>query len=98
MIHISPNQNIPIKRMDNIGIPLHERLLATLCHYHWIAEINSSCNRTLFKQIYENSKNFSLIPVTLKSHALPIIEDNLILGMEHKFQKYCLNFATHVFS
>lgn len=79
--------------MDNIGIPLQEGFLATLCRYHWMDEMNGSHNRTLFKQMYENFKSFSLIPVTLKNHDLPITEDNLILGMEHKIEMNNIKFV-----
>ena len=56
-------------------------------------EMNGSRNRTLFKQMYENFKSFSLIPVTLKNHDLPMTEDNLILGMEHKIEMKNIKFV-----
>ncbi len=55
--------------------------------------MNGSRNRTLFKQMYENFKSFSLIPVTLKNHDLPMTEDNLILGMEHKIEMKNIKFV-----
>lgn len=92
-VHIGPNIDRSIERMDNIGIPLQEGLLATLCRYHWMDEINGSHYRTLFKQMYDYFKRFSLIPVTLKNHDLPMTEDNLILDMEYKIEMSNIKFV-----
>lgn len=92
-VHIGSNIDKSLKRMDNIGIPLEEGLLATLCRYHWMDEMIDSQNRTHFKQMYTYYKSFVLIPATLKNHELPITEDNLIFGMEHLIEMSNIKFV-----
>lgn len=91
-VHIGSNINKSIERMTHNRIPLEEGLLATLSRYHWMDEPNGSHKRDYFKQSYNSHKSFSLIPVTLKNHNMPITEQNLIMGFEYEIKMHNIKF------
>ena len=92
-VHIGPNVNQTIKRMEKKGLLLTENLFATLSRYTWMDELNGSKNREFFKQLYSNFKSFSLIPVTLKDKNKPVAEENLIFGFEYEITMSNIHFV-----
>lgn len=92
-VHIGPNVNQTIKRMEKKGLLLTENLFATLSRYTWMDELNGSKNREFFKQLYSKFKSFSLIPVTLKDKNKPVAEENLIFGFEYEITMSNIHFV-----
>lgn len=91
-VHIGPNLNQTVKRMEKNSLLLTENLLTTLSRYTWMDELNGTRNREYFKELYNNYKSFSLIPVTLKDKNQPVTEENLNFGFEYKITMSNIHF------
>lgn len=92
-VHIGPNINKSITRMENSGLMLSESFLATLSRYTWVDEIGNPKNRELFKNLYSHFKTFSLIPAALRDNTKPFSEENLMLGFEHEIHMSNIKFV-----
>jgi len=58
-------------------------ILASICRYQWMDELNGSSNRDMFKKITDNDVPYLLMPIGIKNKRKPIVEENLIIDFDY---------------
>ena len=82
-VHIGPNVDKSIERGIESGISPEEMILASICRYQWMDELNGSSNRDMFKKITDNDVPYLLMPIGIKNKRKPIVEENLIIDFDY---------------
>lgn len=95
-VHIGPNIDESIKRAEKSGIGMQELLLATLCRYQWMDEINGSRNRDMFKTLIDNGATYLLLPIGIHDLNKTITEENLIIDFDYAIEMENVTFSAGV--
>lgn len=95
-VHIGPNIDASVNRMQEYGMNLHEGMLATVSRYQWMDEVNGSKNRELFKQLIKTYGEFKIMPVSRKDRMKNVTEDNLIIDFSYAVNLHNIKFVKGV--
>lgn len=92
-VHIGPNIDASVNRMQKCGINLLEGMLAMVSRYQWMDEINGSRNRELFKQMIKTYGEYKIMPVARKDRMKNITEENLIINFDYGVNLHNIKFV-----
>mgnify|MGYP002625336273 CR=1 FL=1 len=76
-VHIAPNIEASRNRALEAGFKMEELLVATICRYQWMDEINGSKNRDTFTNLMKRNIGFYLIPASKRINKNPVTENNI---------------------
>jgi len=92
-VHIGPNIDKSINRMQDYGLNLYDGILATVSRYQWMDEINGTKNRDFFKQLAKSYGEFMIMPVARKDRKKNISEDNLLIDFSYAVCSHKIKFV-----
>jgi hypothetical protein len=92
-VHIGPNLDASINRLNEIDKDFSIRFITTVSRYQWMDELNGTNNRDFFKYFYDKFGEFSIMPVAKKNRMQEPTEDNLILGFEYSVDLHTVKFV-----
>lgn len=95
-VHIGPNIDESINRVEAAGLKPDGWLLTTISRYQWMDEINGSKNRDLFQHLTSDESGYLLMPIGIKNANNPLAEDNLIIDFNYAIQMKSVTFKTGV--
>lgn len=93
-VHIGPNLDESLSRIELSGLNPEEWLLTTISRYQWMDEINGSKNRDLFQRLTSDESGYFLMPIGIKDINRPIEQSNLIIDFSYAIQMKRVSFKT----